>query len=130
MFSHDPYPSYGVYSITAIGTYLAMATSEFSSTLDAMGGSWPARKIVAYAFIGIVLAVFIALRYLYCDSFSEILIAVMLGAIAAAIFFAINKAIFGEESMNFLGLPYLVTKESQGSPIYVCAAQKDDPTSA
>jgi len=26
MFSHDPYPSYGTFSITAIGTYLALAT--------------------------------------------------------------------------------------------------------
>jgi hypothetical protein len=24
--------------------------------------------------------------------------------------------------MNFLGLPYMVSKESTGSPIYVCAA--------
>ena len=28
IFSHDPYPSYGLYSVSAIGTYLALATSE------------------------------------------------------------------------------------------------------
>lgn len=128
VFSHDTYPSYSVFSLTSIATYLAMATSQFSSTLDAMGGSWPARKIMAYVFTGIVLAVFIGVRFLYCDSFSEIMMAAIFGAITASILFAINKAIFGEEAMNFLGLPYMVSKESEGSPIYVCAAT--DPTSA
>ena len=45
-------------------------------------------------------------------------------------FYYVNKSVFGEESMNFLGLPYMVSKESQASPIYVCAAEKDDPTTA
>jgi hypothetical protein len=128
MFSHDTYPSYGVYALSSIAAYLSMATSQFSSTMDAMGGSWPSRKIVAYVFSGLVLAVFIGFRLLYCDSFGEILMAAVIGGVAGAIFFAINKAIFGEEAMNFLGLPYLVSKESEGSPIYVCAAT--DPTSA
>ena len=47
-----------------------------------------------------------------------------MAVIVGVIFFYINKAIFGVEAMNFLGLPYLVSKESEGSPIYVCA--KDD----
>jgi hypothetical protein len=33
----------------------------------------------------------------------------------------INKKLFGKESMNFLGLPYIVSKESKGDPIYICA---------
>jgi len=123
MFSHDTYPSYGVFSITSIATYLGLATSEFSSTLNAMGPEWASRSTVAYTFIGLVLAAFIAARLWSCDSFGEIIMAFTMAIVVGAIFFSINKAIFGTESMNFLGLPYMVSKESQGSPIYVCSAE-------
>jgi hypothetical protein len=129
MFSHDTYPSYGVFSISAIGTYLGLATSEFSSTLDSMGSDWAIRKKMAYGFILAVIAIFIIFRLLYCDSVGEVVLAVVLAMVTGTIFFFINKAIFGQEAMNFLGLPYLVSKESQGSPIYVCAAEKDESQS-
>lgn len=122
MFSHDPYPSYGIYAITSIATYLGLATNEFSSTLKAMGPEWQSRSTVAYTFIGLVLVAFIAARLWKCDSMGEVIMAFTMAIVAGAIFFSINKAIFGEEAMNFLGLPYMVSKESTGSPIYVCAA--------
>lgn len=130
MFSHDPYPSYGTFSITAIGTYLALATREFSNTFDAMGPEWSSRKSVAYTFIGLVLATFITARLWKCDTISEVAMAMICAVIAGAIFFYINKSVFGDEAMNFLGLPYLVSKESQGSPIYVCSAETQDNTTA
>lgn len=124
MFSHEAYPSYGTFSITAIGTYLAMAMKEFSNTLDAMGPEWASRSTVAYSLIGVVLAAFIIVRWRSCESLGEIVVAFTLALITGITFFYINKAIFGEEAMNFLGLPYLVSKESKGSPIYVCSAEK------
>ena len=127
IFAHDPYPSYGLYSITAIGTYLALATSEFSNTMNMMGPEWASRSKVAYSFISMVILAFLAARWANCDSISEIGLAVFMAIVTGAIFFYINRALFGEESMNFLGLPYLVSKESQGSPIYVCAADTKDP---
>lgn len=131
MFTHDSYPSYGVFSITSIGMYLGLAMSEFAKTLDAMGPEWSSRSKVAYALITTVVLAFITVRWYSCDSFTEILIAVTLAIAIASIFFYINKSIFGPESMNFLGLPYLVNKADSGSPIYVCAAEKnEDPTSA
>ena len=130
MFSHDPYPSYGTFSITAIGTYLALATSEFSNTLDAMGPEWASRKTVAYTFITLVLSTFISARLWKCDTISEVAVAIAFAVVVGTIFFYINRAVFGEEAMNFLGLPYLVSKESQGSPIYVCSAETQDKTTA
>ncbi len=130
MFSHDPYPSYGVFSITAIATYLGLATKEFSSTLDAMGDDWALRKKVAYTFAAVVPLIFIYFRWRNCDTIGDIIAAVAMAMIAGAIFFYINKSIFGDEAMNFLGLPYLVNKNSEGAPIYICSADTQDPTSA
>ena len=122
IFSHDPYPSYGLYSVSAIGTYLALATSEFSSTTAAMGPEWASRSKVAYSFIAMVVLAFVAARWSYCnDNLGEIAIAIFMAIIVGTVFFYINKAVFGEEAINFLGLPYLVNKEKEGSPIYVCS---------
>jgi hypothetical protein len=125
MFSSSVYPSYAVYTLTAIGTYLGLATNEFSETLDTMGEEWALRKNMAYGFIALFLAVFVGFRLLKCDTISEILIAMTFAFISAILFFTINKSLFGSESVNFLGLPYIVSKESQGSPIYVCSAEKE-----
>jgi len=124
MFSHDSYPSYSVYAITSIATYLGLATKEFSSTLDAMGPEWSSRATVAYIFIGLLTTAFILARLWSCDTMGEVIMAFMCAIITGAIFFTINRAVFGSESMNFLGLPYLVSKENEGSPIYVCSAEE------
>ena len=138
-FSHDSFPSYGMFSITSIGTYLALAMLEFSKTLHAMDQStvdqtktsqeWASRSFFAYCFIIAVLLIFMLFR-LKCESIGELSIAIILALVTGILFFNINKKIFGEEAMNFLGLPYLVSKESQGSPIYVCATEtpQNDPT--
>lgn len=128
MFSHDPYPSYGVFSITAIATYLGLSTSIFSSTLDAMGDNWMLRKKVAYTFAVIVPLIFIYFRWINCDTIGDIIPAVAMAMIVGAIFFYINKSLFGEEAMNFLGLPYLVSKNKEGSPIYICSTDTQDNT--
>jgi hypothetical protein len=88
-----------------------------------MGPEWASRSKVAYTFISLVVIAFIAARWQRCDNLSEIMVAVFMALIVGVIFFYINKAIFGTEAMNFLGLPYLVSKESEGSPIYVCAKE-------
>lgn len=123
MFSHSTYPSYSMFAITSIGTYLGLATNEFSSTMNAMGPEWTSRATVAYVFIGLVLSLFLISRWYSCDSIGELMIAVLFAVIIGVIFFKLNKSVFGVEAMNFLGLPYMVSKESKGSPIYVCAAE-------
>jgi len=125
IFNHDPYPSYGVFSITSIATYLGLATKEFTPTLDAMGSvDWSSRSIAAYVCIAIVVALFVIVRLLLCsDTMGEIVIAMVLAVLVGTVFFFVNKKLFGVEGMNFLGLPYLVSKEETGAPIYVCAAE-------
>ena len=123
IFMHEQYPSYSIFSIAAIGTYLGLSTNEFSNTFEAMGAEWAGRSMSAYLFIGLVITAFIFVRTFKCDeSIGEMLIACLFAIIVGVIFFSIHKMIFGVESINFLGLPYLVDKASQGSPIYVCAA--------
>jgi uncharacterized membrane protein len=123
IFMHDQYPSYGVFSMTSIATYLGLSTLEFSDTFEAMGSEWQGRSMSAYIFIGAVLFTFIIVRNFACsESTSEIVIAFICALVFAFAFFKLNMFLFDKESINFLGLPYLSEKAANGTPIYVCAA--------
>ena len=129
MFNHDPYPSYGIFSIVSMASYLGFATNASSTALDSMGENWKTRAIVAYTFMGLIVGTFILTRIFLSgcdDTLGEIIIAAVLAVIVGYIFFYINRSLFGMESMNFLGLPVLVSKgaKSNGDPteIYVCAS--------
>jgi hypothetical protein len=123
MFLNNEYPSYSVFSIVSIATYLALSTNEFKDTMDTMGAEWSSRYKVAYTFIGLVVGVVILTRLWTCDKLGDVIFALISATVIGAVFFIINKSLFGEEGINFLGLPYLVSKESKGSPIYVCSAE-------
>ena len=128
-FYVNKYPPYGIFSITAIGTYLGLATGEFSSTLKEMekastGSDWTSRSIVANVLITCVIILFAISRYMTCDkSVWDIFVALLTAVIIGSMFFYINRELFGKEAMNFLGLPYIESKSSKGSPIYVCATE-------
>lgn len=121
IFAHEAYPSYSIFSITAIATYLGLSTSTFSATMEEMGREWTTRSTVSYVFIGLFLLAFFLARYSVCESMSELFIAMGIAILVGSLFFFVNKAVFGIESVNFLGLPYLVRKDETGSPIYVCS---------
>jgi hypothetical protein len=123
IFSHDPYPSYGVFSITAIATYLGLATKEFSETREAMGPQWQSRSIVSYVFITLLVLAFVLVRLFLSscgDTFGEICLAAFAAILVGFAFYTFNKSIFGKEAMNFLGLPFMVSKGDKNDPIYVC----------
>ena len=129
MFNHDPYPSYGIFSMVSMASYLGFATNECSVALESMGENWKTRTTIAYLFIGLIVGTFILARIFLSgcdDTLGEIIIAAALAIIVGYLFFYINKSIFGMESMNFLGLPVLASKgtDSNGNPsnVYICAA--------
>jgi membrane-associated phospholipid phosphatase len=121
LFSHDSYPSFAMFSTMGVVAYLSRSMLTFSETLDAMGPVWASRKTVAMIFaICLVLAVVGGRIYSGCESPGEIVLGGVLGVGAGILLYSLHLSVFGEQGMNFLGLPYLVTKESQGTPIYVC----------
>ena len=120
IFAHEAYPSYSIFSITSIATYLGLSTRAFSATMEQMGEDWTMRTTVTYSFIAFFLLSFLLARLWSCEGKGEVMIAMSLAVLTGLIFFYINKAVFGVEAVNFLGLPYLVQKDKQGTPIYVC----------
>jgi len=121
----NDYPSRGFFSLTAILTYLGASTNEFSPTLTAMGQEWSSRSIVSYIFIVILFLMSLIYQHFTCENGpGEMICAFVFGVVIGLLFFYIHKKTFGLEGINFLGLPYLVSKNAQGSPLYVCQNQE------
>ena len=98
----------------------------YSDTLKKMGTEWDSRPAVAFSFIIAVLILFLLVRLAtQCDNVPELLLAFIIAVICGAIFFKTNVALFGEESMNFLGLPFMVSKTETGEAIYVCVKKNN-----
>lgn len=125
IFSNHEYPSYGVFSFTAIATYLGLSTYKFSATMKSMGPQWEGRSAIAALFITGLLLAFIIVRLVICESLNEILVSVVCAVLSALVFFYINTLFFGLESVNFLGLPMLESKIEMNKNIYICNASND-----
>lgn len=121
----DKYPSLGMFSVSAIASYLISSMLSFKETLDTMGDSWSMRYWVSVGLTIAFLLLFILGRLASgCDTFTEVMISLLFGGFFGFLFYLINTSIFGIESVNFLGLPYLVGRDTDKSqPIYVCTKE-------
>lgn len=121
IFPSNNWPSRHLFSLYSIASYLAASTIYFQDTLIQMGKEWAPRASFAYSFIAILtIGITLSRWFTGCDGVTEIAIAAFFGLITGLILFTINKALFGPEGVNFLGLPYLVDKVKTGNDIYVC----------
>lgn len=125
-YSHLTFPSYPIFIMVSVAVYFAMASNYFKDTMDEIGQNWSSRYIVSWIFCGLVPFIYIIIRLITgCASdFADIITAVMLGGLVGFLLFMLNKHIFGPESMNFLGLPYLIDKTKTDNPIYICEGGK------
>lgn len=118
----NEYPSISLTTLSAMASYIMSSMIQFNDTLQTMGKEWNTRFAFSMIFIGIILLTVVMSRwYAGCESVSEIMIALAFGLFIGLLFFFLNKSLFGLESINFLGLPYVVDKSEKGSDIYVCA---------
>jgi len=121
MSRFNEYPSISVTTLSAIAVYILSSMIKFNDTLKAMGPEWNTRFGFSVVFILIIcLVTFLFRWWMMCEGFGEIGMGIVFGIAIGISFFFANIALFGNESVNFLGLPYLVNKSDQGSDMYIC----------
>lgn len=121
-YARNTYPSLPMYFLSAMAVYLSMSNYLFKETLDTMGPIWSGRLVFGIFFVVLLMLFMIAYQFLRgCDTLMGVGMALLFGTVTGAVFYFVNFNLFGTEAMNFLGLPYVVDKASDGTPIYVCA---------
>ena len=123
IFMNNKWPSMGVFSLAGLATYIISAMTSYKDTLESMGSAWNTRYWISLGFTLAFVLLFILLRLIKgCESWMEVGMATLLGILVGVSGFFLNKTLLGDETMNFLGLPYLISKDTQKEqPIYICS---------
>lgn len=116
------FPSRPLFLLTAVLSYLMTSLMNFQSSLENLNEDYVARmSIASIGSVLLVLTVFVLYWRNGCETFlhgmTTILFAVGFGVLGVFL----HKAVFGEESINLLGLPLIVNKLDKGVPLAICA---------
>jgi len=121
-----PFPSAPVYMISVASAYLFGSLNQLSKELEALGPSYSSRYYVSLILLMLLIFVFAAFRILYgCDGPGIVMITIALGLIVGTVLIQQNVRLFGENSINLIGIPILRSRTASGKKLYVCATRKE-----
>lgn len=119
------FPSENIFILGGLGSYIVSSIYSMRDTLIQLGPEWEARMYISMAvfLLGAILYIIHQVAF-GCDSIGSLLISTLMAILAGLLISFQNNNLFGKESINILGLPYLDDRMETGSPIVVCGAPK------
>ena len=125
LLSKSSFPSGPVFLVSGIIVYLLLSLTAFSEELEELSKSepeWKTRIPIGLTLGGLLLISYILWRFINsCESLMPLMGSVLLGLFSGGIVYYVHYAMFGKNSVNFLGLPLLANRNATGAPIYACA---------
>lgn len=116
------FPSRPLYLLTAVLTYLMTSLMSFQSSIENLGEDYVTRSTIStIGSVLLVLTVFILYWRNGCETFLHGITTVAFGVGVGVAGLFLHRAIFGDESINLLGLPVIVNKLDKGTPLAICA---------
>lgn len=118
---NNPFPSAPLFMLSTASSYLFNSLNNQSRELQALGPAYSSRYYVSMVFLMILLFIFTAFRILYgCDSFGVLITTILFGLALGTLLLQQNRRLFGEGSVNLIGIPLLRNRAANGKKLYVC----------
>jgi hypothetical protein len=118
------FPSAPMFIMGLASTYVVLSMNVLSKEMEAMGSEYTSRYYISATGLGFLTFFVAAYRVRYaCDSIGSAAISVLLGAIVAGLLVVQNQRIFGESSLNLVGVPLLRQRTASGEKLYICPTQ-------
>ena len=115
-------PSYGMYLVSFACAYLASSLYMLKDELDVLDDSKLKQYYISIATLTALAFFYLLFRLGYeCDSMGSSVAGFVFGVIVAVLIVNMNVTLYGKDSINFLGIPLLRNKTSDGAPIYICS---------
>lgn len=119
------FPSAPIFMLSTASAYVFGTLNTMSKELQALGPTYASRFYVSVFFLILLLFAFVAFRLLYgCESLGILVLTIPVGLILGTVLVQQNIRLFGENSVNLLGIPILRNRAADGKKLYVCATQK------
>ncbi len=118
------FPSAPVFMVGTAAAYLFGTLQAQSKELEALGPAYSSRFYVSlFSLSALVLLMILYRTSQGCESFGSILITFPLAIFVGLMLVAQNRRLFGEESINLLGIPLLRNRAANGKRLYICPTQ-------
>jgi len=118
---HSPFPSAPLFMLSTASAYIFGTLNAQSKELQALGPAYSSRYYMSAVFLSMLLLIFIGFRVLYeCDTPAVAILTVPVGLILGFVLVWQNKSLFGDTSINLLGIPQLYNRAASGEQIYIC----------
>ena len=118
------FPSAPVFMVGTAAAYLFGTLQAQSKELEALGPAYSSRFYVSlFSLSALVLLMILYRTSQGCESFGSILITFPLAIFLGLMLVAQNRRLFGEESINLLGIPLLRNRAANGKRLYICPTQ-------
>lgn len=118
------FPSAPMFIMGLASTYIVLSMNMLSKEIETMGSEYTSRYYLSatgLAFLTLFVGLY-RIRY-SCDSIGSVAISAVLGAIVAGLLVVQNERIFGESSLNLIGVPLLRQRTASGEKLYICPTQ-------
>jgi hypothetical protein len=116
------FPSRPLYLLTAVLTYLMTSLMSFQSSIENLGEDYVTRSTIStIGSVLLVLTVFILYWRNGCETFLHGITTIVFGVGVGVAGLFLHRSVFGDESINLLGLPVIVNKLDKGTPLAICA---------
>jgi hypothetical protein len=115
------FPFLPLYFITSALTYLNGSLVLFSDVFDRLGGEYPTKFGTAVTLS--ILTIVALLSYFVVggqQTFAGALLTVLFGLFTGSLLLIFHELLFGQDAINMLGVPLLVSRVGTGKPLYVC----------
>jgi hypothetical protein len=119
------FPSMPMFVLSTVIAYCISGVIQLADVLNELGPDYKAKiptTIALSAFLLIVFSLYLMINE--CNGFLTVLASIALGAVVGGLLSVILPLIFGQESINILGLPLFVKRDQVGKPLYICAAKQ------
>lgn len=119
------FPAMPMFILSSVLSYCAAGVIQLSDVLNELGPDYKAKIPTVMTLSSLLIIVMmIYLMVNECNGFLVILGSAAIGGFFGSLLAIIIPLIFGQESINILGLPLFVQRDAKGQPLYICAVKQ------
>ncbi len=116
------FPSAPLFILGVACSYILMSMIALKEELEVLGEEYTKKFYFAAIGFAVLTAFVMAFRAFYeCDYMTTMIASLLIGAVVGAVLVEQNRRVFGESSLNLMGVPLLKKRTATGEKLYVCA---------
>jgi hypothetical protein len=123
------FPSDTLFILGGLGSYIVTCLYQMKDVLKELGPEWEQRLYISMGLVAFGLLCYCIYQLTFsCTTAGPLFLSLILAIVSGILISFQNASIFGKETINILGLPFLDERVETGAPIYACVGEGSAPS--